>query len=239
MTLLLRVVVLSTLVSCAEGPVRRVVPLVAEDGLPLALTTLTGASMQLNVSRLEALQAEHRLYAWTRGAAGWAKVNEVALGANTLTGPAWASVEELIISEESGPLGTAPARVLFRGPLGTSLPFAGADFDALQHATLEAVLEDFTLTMHVKSLPALMPGAFYGVWLIGAGEAPELTLLGALAGDDTELIGDELLGAHHEVLLTLELEDGPETMGSPLMRGLVLDPHASTTVAAPELTHQH
>lgn len=237
----------SMLGACAEGPVRRVVPLVAENGLPAASTRRAGAEVQLDISRLEGMKPGRRLFGWARGGGAWSPVAELVAGPNRLTGPAWDSVEELMVTDEGVTLGATPAPlVVFRGPVGEPLRFAGfggPTFEELGKATVSAVLEGTTLTAHVAQLPSLSGAAYYAVWLVGtaeSGEAPELTFLGRLGADDSQLAGEELLAAHEELRITIELENGTDTQGSVVMRGAVLNLTVSpaTTVEAPK-SHQH
>lgn len=234
--------------ACSEGPVRRTVPLVAEDGLPVALSVVVGDSARLEISRLEALKTGHSLYAWARSGSAWTGVGEVSVGVTTFTGPAWASVEELLVTVEGETVASTPsAAVVFRGRLGEPLAFGGPggpSLQALGKATVKAEISDLTMTTHLEGLPVLGAGAYYGVWVGGApmpdmpGMEPEKTYLGRLGADDSELTGDELLAAHEQVQLTIELEDGVDTQGSVVMRGKMLgNPGAAPAAEAP--THQH
>lgn len=223
-------------VACAEAPVRRVVTLAPEAPMPAGSTTVVGTSLRLELAGLEPLSPGRRLYAWVSAGGAWAPLAEVALGANKLSQPSWEAVDELLVTDEGEALGPTPnPLVMFRGPLGGNLPFEGAagpTDQALREATVELVLEDYTLTARVDRLPSLTTGAYWGVWLLGeevAGEEQEASHLGRLDGDDTLLTFEELLADHHEAVLTLELENGLEAMGTPVMHGKVLSPAALAT----------
>lgn len=226
-------------IACAEAPVRRVVRLAAEDGVPTGSTALVGSTLRVELAGLEPLQPGRRLFAWAASSGVWTPLQEVSLGATRLTGPDWESVDELMVTDEGAALGPRPAAmVMFRGRVVGPLPFeglSGPTFAALQKSDVTLVLENYTLTAaSAAPPPSLTSGAFYGVWLLGAGGS---TFLGRFDGDETRLTSEVLLADHLEAALTLELENGAETPGPVVLRGKVLTP--VILGAAPPETHSH
>lgn len=236
---------LSALACCGpESPVRRVVTLKAEDGLPTASTALIGSSLRVELHRLEALEPGRRYFLWARLGDAWTPAGELTSNSTLLMGQPWEQVEELLVSDEGDVLASAPAPlVLFRGPVGGALEFNGPSLAELKAARLTTILENHQLTPQVQSLPELSGAMYYGVWLHGAAahdEEPERTFLGWLNDYGGALTSEELLALHAEVVITLELEHGVTEEGSVLFRGLVLDPTATpaATTEAPA-SHQH
>lgn len=224
---------------CAEAPVRRVVTLAAEDGLPTGSTALVGSTLRLELAGLEPLAPGRRLFAWASSGGAWAPLGEVALGASKLTGPAWETVDELMVTDEGAALGARPTPlVMFRGRVGGPLPFegqSGPTFAGLEQAAVTLVLEDYTLTARAEAPPpSLTSGAYYGVWLLTGEDA---TFLGRFDGSETRLTAEVLLADHLEAALTLELENGVDARGPVVLRGKVLTP--IILGAAPAEAHSH
>lgn len=162
-----------------DSHVLRKADLAFEDGLPQALTTVTGTSLRLTITHLEHPETGYLLTAWAHtpeGASAWVELGEVDPGEEATfdaqaLGFDWAEVTEVVVSEEvEGAAPTEPSStVCFHGEPGGALEFGGPDGPAdedFHHATATMSIEDMSLEIHYEGLPALSPGFHYGAWLL-------------------------------------------------------------------------
>lgn len=239
MTLRLLLPTLLTAAACAEAPVARVVPLSFDGRLPTLETVVGDTGLRLALRGLEPA-TEGALVAWGRSSAGLSSLGPLTGELTTLAVTEPLALEEVLVTHELVAAPTAPsAELLFRGLAGEALALGGVGGPTaatLQAAQVSAHLEDRHLELESTGLPWLGGGLHYALWVRHEGEAA--VALGRVdSAGAAALEGEGLLAAFDEVLLTLELDAGPESPGAELMTGHVLGDDVVTE--APQQAHDH
>lgn len=220
--------------ACVEEPVRRHVQLTFVDAWPHAETSFLNNSLRVQVNLLEALPDASAMNVWlvmhdgTTMRAGVVSPGEATFFDGTALAVDWREIHEVVITEErASETPVAPSTgVLFTGEPGAVLMTATEG--SMTGLTATALIEDGALTVTSPNLPLIGTRMYYGVWLLGshlpgdAGTQP--TFAGRMYGHGTtSFAGLGMAATRHEVAITVELEDGPETpsLSTAILRGVV------------------